>query len=107
MSSISTTIIGEARVLDVGSEEEKWCRERHLESNTFIADEGGIGVFSSSGQARQGGTGEQERRPSIMDDDVNVVVVAVKEGRIADLKGGVRDWAVVTEGQVNGVAPGS
>ncbi|KAM5431584.1 hypothetical protein McanMca71_004818 [Microsporum canis] len=113
MSSISTTIIGEARVLDTGSEEEKWCRERHLENNTFIADEVGVGVFSGRGQARQEGAEEDEdevgRRPSIMDDDVNVVVVAVKEGRIADLKGGVRDWAVVPEGeeqrQPNGIPP--
>ncbi|KAK2873769.1 hypothetical protein FQN49_002097 [Arthroderma sp. PD_2] len=106
MSSISTTIIGEARVLDLGSEEEKWCRERHLENNTFMADEVGLGVFSG-GQARQEGGGEEERRPSIMDDDVNVVVVAVKEGRIADLKGGVRDWAVVSEEQQqpNGIYP--
>ncbi|KAF3482362.1 uncharacterized protein GIQ15_05121 [Arthroderma uncinatum] len=108
MSSISTTIIGEARVLDSGSEEEKWCRERHLENNTFIADEVGLGAFSGGDQARQEGEGE-ERRPSIIDDDVNVVVVAVKEGRIADLKGGVRDWAVVSEGeerqQPNGIYP--
>ena len=28
-------------------------------------------------------------------DDVRVVVVRVKEGRIADWKGGVKDWLVV------------
>ena len=48
-----------------------------------------------------------QRRPSItVDSDARVVTVRVTEGRIADWKGGVRDWSVITEpnsGLVNGV----
>lgn len=41
---------------------------------------------------------EGQRRPSLgIDSDVRVVTVRVREGRIADWKGGVRDWRVVTE----------
>lgn len=88
LSSISTTITGEARFLDSGSEEETWCKERHLENNTFEEE------MNTFGQAQQPG----QRRPSIsIDDDVRVVTVRVREGRLADWKGGVRDWLVVPE----------
>ena len=40
----------------------------------------------------------------MIDDDSRVVIVQVREGRIADWKGGVRDWQLVREApQVNGV----
>ncbi|PGH15273.1 hypothetical protein AJ80_05626 [Polytolypa hystricis UAMH7299] len=118
MSSISTTISGSARFLDVGSEEEKWCKEQHLENNTFASDDGvAAGLF---GDASRGDEGEQQqqqgRQGSIgaeVDEEASVVLVEVKEGRIADWKGGVRDWALVSEeeqremragrGMVNGV----
>lgn len=35
VSSISATINGGARVLEKGSEEERWCKERHLAENSF------------------------------------------------------------------------
>lgn len=90
LSSISTTITGEARFLAAGSEEETWCKERHLENNTFEEE------MSAFGQTQQPG----QRRPSIsIDDDVRVVTVRVREGRLADWKGGVRDWLVVQEGE--------
>jgi hypothetical protein len=50
------------------------------------------------------------RRPSMsIDSDVRVVTVQVREGRIADWKGGVRDWILLPpanehEGLVNGVS---
>lgn len=49
-----------------------------------------------------------QRRPSMsIDSDVRVVTVQVREGRIADWKGGVRDWVLLPpqshEGLVNGV----
>ncbi|KAI9370730.1 putative pyridoxamine phosphate oxidase [Aspergillus egyptiacus] len=91
LSSISTTITGEARFLDPGSEEETWCKERHLENNTFEEE------MSVVGQAQQQ---PGQRRPSLsIDDDVRVVTVRVREGRLADWKGGVRDWIVVQEGE--------
>lgn len=108
LSSISTTITGTARFLDPGSEEERWCKERHLENNTFASGEE-MGLF---GQRRPDGDTDTG---AVMDDTVRVVTVRVREGRIADWKGGVRDWTVVSEdeeraarasaGLVNGVAP--
>ncbi|GMF68528.1 unnamed protein product [Aspergillus oryzae] len=92
LSSISTTIAGSARVLEPGSEEEAWCKEQHLENNTFEEE---MGLFGQQQQQQPG-----QRRPSIsIDDDVRVVTVRVREGRIADWKGGVRDWQVVLEGE--------
>ncbi|PWY82216.1 pyridoxamine phosphate oxidase [Aspergillus heteromorphus CBS 117.55] len=99
LSSISTTITGCARFLEPGSEEEEWCKKQHLENNTFEEE---MGTF---GQQREPG----QRRPSIsIDTDVRVVTVRVREGRIADWKGGVRDWQLVDESPeplVNGVRP--
>lgn len=86
MSSISTTITGAARVLEAGSAEEKWCKEQHLDNNTFVSD-------------------ASEREPEV-EDEVRVVTVAVREGRIADWKGGVRDWVVVSEGEGEGLVNG-
>jgi len=92
LSSISTTIAGEARFLEPGSEEEKWCKEAHLANNTFgdqAQDE--VHLFG----------GEQPPNPDgysscyIAGDDVRVVLVPVRKGRIADWKGGVKDWLVV------------
>jgi hypothetical protein len=103
LSSISTTICGEARFLEAGSDEESWCKDRHLENNTFEEEE--INLF---GQQQQD---PNARRPSVVsiDTDVRVVTVRVTEGRIADWKGGVRDWVLLpAEGQdaglVNGVS---
>lgn len=102
LSSISTTITGTARVLECGSDEEAWCKEQHLENNTFEEE---MSVFGQQ-QVQDPGS----RRPSVsIDRDTRVVTVRVREGRIADWKGGVRDWLVVREGEeesdglVNGI----
>lgn len=90
LSSISTTITGSARFLEPGSAEEAWCKEKHLENNTFEEEE--INLFGQQ-QQRQDPT---LRRPSMaIDEDVRVVTVRVREGRIADWKGGVRDWVLL------------
>ena len=101
LSSISTTITGTARFLESGSDEEAWCKKQHLENNTFEEE---IGTFGQ--QQQEPG----QRRASVsIDSDVRVVVVRVREGRIADWKGGVKDWQLVLEGEesqeplVNGV----
>jgi hypothetical protein len=61
-----------------------------LENNTFEEE------MSTFGQTQQTG----QRRPSLsIDEDVRVVTVRVREGRLADWKGGVRDWLVVQEGE--------
>lgn len=103
LSSISTTITGSARFLEEGSEEESWCKERHLENNTFEEEEINFGQ-------QQQREDPSQRRPSIaIDSDVRVVTVQVREGRIADWKGGVRDWVLLPPadphaGLVNGVS---
>jgi hypothetical protein len=92
LSSISTTITGNARFVEPGSDEERWCKERHLENNTFVSNS--ADDAAPFGHLRRGSGGEEG---PIIDDDVQVVVVKVKEGRIADWKGGVSDWMLVTE----------
>jgi len=97
LSSISTTINGVARLVEPGSEEERWCKETHLENNTFgdqAREE--MGLFGSTPNA---GTIEGDCGSGcfIEGEEVRVVVVRVKEGRIADWKGGVKDWSVISE----------
>lgn len=92
LSSISTTIVGRARFMERGSEEEKWYKARHLENNTFASDERDrVGVIAAPGRGN-----DQEAE---VDESARVVVVDVREGRIADWKGGVMDWAVVSHNQ--------
>ena len=96
LSSISATINGTARMLDEGSEEEKWCKERHLENNTFgdqaREEQGFFGATPHAPQDEEdGGKG-----CFIEGEQVRVVIVGVHEGRIADWKGGVKDWTLVS-----------
>ena len=104
VSSISTTLNGSARVLEPGTEEEKWCREQHLANNTFEEQADSVTVGTSPG-AGDGGRGSY-----IEGWDVRVVVVQIRDGRISDWKGGVKDWVIAERGQgqdgerlVNGV----
>ncbi|KKY24803.1 putative pyridoxamine phosphate oxidase [Phaeomoniella chlamydospora] len=99
LSSISTTITGQAVFLDPGSEQEKWCKEAHLANNTF-GDQAAEEARLFGGQVPYGPPDDANLEAGtcfIEGEDVKVVVVRVKEGRIADWKGGVKDWAVVGE----------
>ena len=90
LSSISATISGRARILEQGSEEEKWCKTKHTENNTFddqAREE--RGVIGSLQEQHDGGAS-----CFIEGEGVRVVVVPVLEGRIADWKGGVKDWTL-------------
>ncbi|KAF1980922.1 hypothetical protein K402DRAFT_387361 [Aulographum hederae CBS 113979] len=95
LSRISVTLNGSARLLDVGSEEEKWCKARHIENHTFEEGPGSAsqGLFGSGGgpggAEGDGGTGHY-----IEGEEVRVVVVKIEDGRIADWKGEVRDFVV-------------
>lgn len=96
MSSISATINGEARMVESGSEEERWCKERHLENNTFGEGEGE--VRGEEGEA----DGDGGKSCFIEGEEVRVVLVGVREGRIADWKGGVKDWCLDDGGEGDG-----
>lgn len=82
-----------------GSEEEEWCKERHLENNTFgdqaREDQGFFGTAPQASNIEgDGGTS-----CFIEGEKVRVVLVGVKEGRIADWKGGVKDWVLSFDGE--------
>ncbi|KAK5740150.1 hypothetical protein LTR17_004864 [Elasticomyces elasticus] len=98
VSSISATINWETSVLELGSEEERWCREQHLANNTFDTSEASHdGDGARSGQAlfgRQDGGEDGGRGSYIEDQDVRVVVVRIRDGRISDWKGGVKDFCL-------------
>ncbi|KAK4950259.1 hypothetical protein LTR10_011240 [Elasticomyces elasticus] len=97
VSSISATINGETSVLELGSEEERWCRERHLENNTFdTSNDGASGGRELFG--RQDGGEDGGRGSYIEDSEVRVVVVRIRDGRISDWKGGVKDFCLRDSG---------
>ncbi|KAK4543414.1 hypothetical protein LTR36_005557 [Oleoguttula mirabilis] len=112
VSSISATINGEAVVLEAGTEEERWCKEQHLANNTFDTANGAAGgqttqdstaLFSSSpSQARSNMSGDGGRGSYIEDQDVRVVVVRIRDGRISDWKGGVKDFVLAEGGGGHG-----
>ncbi|KAK4229973.1 pyridoxamine 5'-phosphate oxidase [Podospora fimiseda] len=84
VSSISATINGHARLVERGTEEEKYYSDIHLANNTFEESAEGANLPSSN-------------------NDVRVIVVEIKDVRIADWKGNVRDW-VITKPQEGGEA---
>ncbi|EGY21250.1 hypothetical protein VD0002_g2450 [Verticillium dahliae] len=100
VSSISATINGTARLLDAGSPEERFYREQHLENNTF----GSEGFGPASVEAEDGGRG-----CFVAGEEVRVIVVTIRDVRISDWKGSVRDFVLTTtnedsaETAVNGV----
>lgn len=102
MSSISATINGSARVVDAGTDEEKFYRQAHLDNNTFEDDAGaGFNPFGQPGGARGSGGGdaasgtEDGGRCFVAGEEVRVIIVAVRGVRISDWKGNVKDWELV------------
>lgn len=117
LSRISCTINGVAELVPAGSEQETWFKARHLENNTFGPEEdayssspvgvgGGLWPRASAGAEQQDEQqeGDGGTRCYVEGEEVRVVVVKIKDGRIADWKGQVRDF-VVQEGEVlaNGI----
>lgn len=78
--------------MDRHTEEERYYREQHLENNTFSE----LGGETISGWARDEPDGG--RGIFIEDEEVRVVVVKIRDGRVADWKGAVRDWTLLDEG---------
>ncbi|KAI9712258.1 MAG: hypothetical protein M1828_001701 [Chrysothrix sp. TS-e1954] len=92
LSRISATINGEARIVAGDSEEAKWCKKAHLDNNTFgDQSESGSELLSSSPGYVAGDGG---RGCFIEGEEVQVVVVRIEDGRIADWKGSVQDWTI-------------
>ncbi|KZZ96104.1 FMN-binding split barrel-related protein [Moelleriella libera RCEF 2490] len=102
MSSISATIGGAARLAPAGSEEEKYYTEQHLANNTF--DEEGQALFRADSHSGGGGGGGGTRQGHfVAGEEVKVIVVDIKDVRISDWKGAVRDWVLVPDAHfVNG-----
>jgi hypothetical protein len=97
ISRISVSLNGTAQFLDQGSEEESWCKAKHKESNAFGEDTqpdpfGMAGVDANAGSYIEG----QEMR---------VVLVKIKDGRISDWQESVKDFTV-DESSVAGHAAG-
>ena len=88
VSSISATINGSARLVERGTDEEKYYSDVHLENNTFDS--------AAGGELGQGGDGDRSRLA--VGNDARVIVVAIKDVRIADWKGNVRDWVIAQPG---------
>ncbi|KAL6902952.1 hypothetical protein GGI43DRAFT_400792 [Trichoderma evansii] len=90
VSSISATIGGAARIAPIGSEEEKFYVAQHLENNTF---EEGTPLFQPVSN-----TGNRENDGHfVAGEEVRVIVVDIRNVRISDFKGTVRDWELTTD----------
>ncbi|KJZ74831.1 hypothetical protein HIM_05740 [Hirsutella minnesotensis 3608] len=97
ISSISATIGGAARLAPTGSEEEKFFIHRHLENNTFDDAEP-----LTRQQINDGGSGTAGY--FVAGEEVRVIIVDIRDVRISDWKGTVRDWALVPGATaVNGI----
>lgn len=94
MSSISSTINGDARLVDRDTEEERYYYREHLENNTFPE----LGSETVGGWATEQPDGG--RGIFIEGEEVRVIVVKIKDGRVSDWKGAIRDWTLVEGGSV-------
>ncbi|KAH8802887.1 pyridoxamine phosphate oxidase [Xylogone sp. PMI_703] len=102
LSSISVTMNGEATLVEEGTEEERYYKGVHVENNTFDEESGGDP--GAGGTEQDGG-----REVYIQGERVRVVVVRIRDARVADWKGGVRDWSLRSaegEGGRNGLVNG-
>jgi hypothetical protein len=97
LSRISVSLNGTAQFLPTGSEEETWCKTKHKENNTFGEE---ADSFGASGDAGAGCYIEGE--------EVMVVLVKIRSGRISDRSETVKDFVLdesgaAGAGMINGV----
>jgi len=102
LSRISVSINGTATLLPEASEEEAWYKARHKESNTFGDLLDNSDVFGGDSESTEGGAGCY-----IEGREVRVVVVKIKDGRISDFKGMVKDWSLDGEERTGVLVNGS
>lgn len=98
VSSISATIGGAARIAPIGSEEEKFYVAQHLENNTF--EEEGTPLFQPVSNTQDNSNTRGENDPSghfVAGEEVRVIVVDIRNVRISDWKGTVRDWELTAD----------
>ncbi|RKF55954.1 Pyridoxamine 5'-phosphate oxidase-like protein [Erysiphe neolycopersici] len=97
MSSISATIFGQARLVDRGTEEERYYREAHLDNNTFVEGES----FRRENGFLQTERQDGGRETYIERDEVRVVIVVITDVRVSDWKGRISDWSITSRGVLN------
>jgi hypothetical protein len=99
LSRISVSLNGAATFLEPGSEEETWCKTQHKEHNTFdeSSEAGQFGAGAEDGSAGSYIEGEQ----------VRVVLVKIRDGRISDWKETVKDFTVQDEERSQSIPVGN
>lgn len=102
MSSISATINGAARVVPAGTDEERFYRQAHLENNTFDSDTAGFNPFGQPGAGAAVAAEDGGRGCFVAGEEVRVIAVEIRDVRISDWKGNVRDWVLVAPGEEQG-----
>jgi hypothetical protein len=86
MSRISVSLNGTAQFLAPGSDEEAWCKTKHKESNAFNAD--------AQPDPFGGPVGDAGAGSYIEGQEMRVVVVKIRDGRISDWQESVKDFSV-------------
>jgi hypothetical protein len=108
LSRISTTINGIAETVPAGSDQEAWYKAQHLANNTFSSSGeetypssptdgglwGGGRISADPAGNSEAGEGDGGTKCYVEGKEVRVVVVRIRDGRIADWEGQVRDWSL-------------
>jgi len=86
LSRISVSLNGTAEFLQSGSQEETWCKTKHKENNTF---------GEAESDAFGGGEGDDAGAGCYIEgEEVMVVLVKIRNGRISDRTETVKDFVL-------------
>ncbi|KAF2805272.1 pyridoxamine phosphate oxidase-like protein [Mytilinidion resinicola] len=91
LSKICVTINGTASLVPAGSEQEKWYKKRHIENNTFAAEQAANGLASEDAHAASPDGGKEAY---IKAEGVRVLVVKITGGSTVDWQGAEQKWEV-------------
>ena len=103
ISRISVSLNGTAALLPAGSDEEAWCKAKHKDNNTFEEASSASALFGGGAAGEEDGGGGAGPDCYIDGQDVRVIVVRIRDGRISDWKGTVKDWVLGPAAEMNGV----